>query len=57
MASKQMLVVFAIVAAVLPVITTATVFTVGDEVGWSLKGNYTAWAMGKEFKVGDSLGT
>lgn len=56
MASKQMLVVLAIVATNLPVITTATVFTVGDEVGWSLKGNYTAWAMGKEFKIGDSLG-
>ncbi|XP_039143175.1 blue copper protein 1a-like [Dioscorea cayenensis subsp. rotundata] len=55
MASKQMLVVLAIVATILPVITTATVFTVGDEVGWSLKGNYTAWAMGKEFKIGDSL--
>ncbi|KAJ0967345.1 hypothetical protein J5N97_024262 [Dioscorea zingiberensis] len=55
MASKQMLAILAVVAVILPSITMATEFIVGDEVGWSLKGNYTAWAMGKVFNVGDTL--
>ncbi|MED6143814.1 hypothetical protein PIB30_009314 [Stylosanthes scabra] len=33
----------------------ATDFTVGDSSGWALKFDYTAWAKGKTFKVGDTL--
>ena len=32
------------------------VFTVGQERGWILGVDYKAWAKGKNFKVGDSLG-
>ncbi|KAG0481915.1 hypothetical protein HPP92_009999 [Vanilla planifolia] len=37
--------------------TTAEVFTVGDSVGWTTlnRPNYTAWAAGKTFRVGDTL--
>ncbi|KAI3792517.1 hypothetical protein L2E82_06399 [Cichorium intybus] len=31
------------------------VFVVGDEKGWTLNFDYQAWAMGKEFVVGDKL--
>ncbi|XP_020258225.1 mavicyanin-like [Asparagus officinalis] len=31
-------------------------FFVGDNKGWTLNFNYTAWAQGKEFQVGDILG-
>lgn len=30
-------------------------YVVGDEAGWKLNVNYTAWAQGKEFHVGDRL--
>ncbi|KAK1432225.1 hypothetical protein QVD17_09119 [Tagetes erecta] len=30
-------------------------YTVGDTAGWSLSVDYTTWASGKTFKVGDSL--
>ncbi|ONK74276.1 uncharacterized protein A4U43_C03F4590 [Asparagus officinalis] len=30
-------------------------FFVGDDKGWTLSFNYTAWAEGKEFRVGDIL--
>ncbi|XP_052109823.1 blue copper protein 1b-like [Arachis duranensis] len=33
----------------------ATDYTVGDASGWTLEVNYTKWATGKEFKVGDTL--
>ncbi|MED6149282.1 hypothetical protein PIB30_060929 [Stylosanthes scabra] len=33
----------------------ATDFTVGDSSGWALKVDYTAWAKGKTFQVGDTL--
>lgn len=32
-------------------------YTVGDEAGWKLNVNYTTWAQGKEFHVGDRLST
>ncbi|MFS7941309.1 putative Phytocyanin domain, cupredoxin [Helianthus anomalus] len=31
-------------------------YTVGDTAGWALSVDYTKWANGKTFKVGDSLG-
>lgn len=34
----------------------ATVYTVGDSAGWTLGVDYTTWASGKTFNVGDSLG-
>ncbi|KAM7520805.1 hypothetical protein LguiB_019767 [Lonicera macranthoides] len=33
----------------------ATVYTVGDSAGWTLGVDYTTWASGKTFNVGDSL--
>ncbi|CAJ1920490.1 unnamed protein product [Sphenostylis stenocarpa] len=33
----------------------ATDFVVGDDKGWTLDFNYTAWAEGKVFRVGDNL--
>ncbi|KAL4270928.1 hypothetical protein AHAS_AhasUnG0035400 [Arachis hypogaea] len=33
----------------------ATDYTVGDASGWTLEVDYTKWATGKEFKVGDTL--
>ena len=56
MASKQMLVaVFAV--AFLPVLAIATEHLVGDDKGWTLNFNYTAWAETKQFVVGDTLGS
>ncbi|XP_022922161.1 stellacyanin-like [Cucurbita moschata] len=33
----------------------ATNYTVGDDAGWNTNVNYTAWAQGKTFYVGDFL--
>ncbi|GFP86475.1 blue copper protein [Phtheirospermum japonicum] len=33
----------------------ATNYVVGDDVGWRLGVNYSAWAEGKDFRVGDTL--
>ncbi|XP_020587638.1 basic blue protein-like [Phalaenopsis equestris] len=44
-----------IAMAVVPAIVGATDFLVGDEKGWTLGVNYTKWAEGKKFKVGDNL--
>ncbi|KAL7182902.1 hypothetical protein ACSBR1_041560 [Camellia fascicularis] len=52
--SLWILVVIAIVAITLPS-TLATDFTIGDDNGWLLDYNYQAWAMGKDFHVGDRL--
>uniref|UniRef100_N1R5D0 Mavicyanin n=1 Tax=Aegilops tauschii TaxID=37682 RepID=N1R5D0_AEGTA len=54
MASKQMIVaVFAV--AFLPVLAVATEHMVGDDKGWTLNFNYTAWAETNQFVVGDTL--
>ncbi|KAG9133512.1 hypothetical protein Leryth_026176 [Lithospermum erythrorhizon] len=45
----------AIVSIALVSPTMATDFVVGDESGWTLRFNYTAWAEGKQFYVGDNL--
>ncbi|KAG9133513.1 hypothetical protein Leryth_026175 [Lithospermum erythrorhizon] len=45
----------AIVSIALAAPTLATDFVVGDESGWTLGLNYTAWAEGKQFYVGDKL--
>ncbi|XP_068650575.1 blue copper protein-like [Aristolochia californica] len=55
MGSKQMLVFLLITMACLPAISLAKEFVVGDESGWRTDFNYTAWAEGKDFHVGDAL--
>jgi hypothetical protein len=35
---------------------SAARYTVGESSGWTTGRDYTAWAGGKKFKVGDSLG-
>ncbi|KAM0927014.1 hypothetical protein ACQ4PT_003141 [Festuca glaucescens] len=47
------LVVVILVARVFP--AAATSFTVGDKSGWTLGVDYTTWASGNTFKVGDNL--
>ncbi|XVF56839.1 hypothetical protein PTKIN_Ptkin06aG0152400 [Pterospermum kingtungense] len=55
MAVHCSLVIFALVAAMIPAISYAMEFTVGDDDGWKLGVNYTEWAKGKQFFVGDTL--
>ncbi|XP_011032393.1 PREDICTED: mavicyanin-like [Populus euphratica] len=38
-----------------PAAYAATTYTVGDSSGWTTVGDYTTWASGKTFTVGDSL--
>ncbi|KAI3468840.1 hypothetical protein Pfo_025503 [Paulownia fortunei] len=54
MASKVFLIIvitFAMAAAH----ASAIDYVVGDDEGWTLGVNYSAWAMGKDFRVGDTL--
>ncbi|XP_065852056.1 blue copper protein-like [Euphorbia lathyris] len=53
MASK--FVVFAAIAIILPAVAMATEYVVGDGEGWKVGPNYTQWASGKMFYVGDTL--
>ncbi|KAG1359672.1 putative Myosin-8 [Cocos nucifera] len=58
MACRQMLAVLAVALvamATIPVMARATEYVVGDDMGWGLQVNYTDWARGKVFRVGDSL--
>ncbi|XP_037437521.1 blue copper protein 1a-like [Triticum dicoccoides] len=59
MTSKQTLVVAITVAALtiafLPGLAVAMEHVVGDDMGWALDFNYTAWAETKQFVVGDTL--
>lgn len=36
--------------------TLAATHTVGDTSGWAIGGDYSTWASGLKFRVGDSLG-
>ncbi|KAL0312723.1 UNVERIFIED_CONTAM: Lamin-like protein [Sesamum radiatum] len=55
MASKAFLIaVIAAIAIVVPP-TSAYDYMVGDDSGWKLGVNYTDWAKGKDFRVGDKL--
>nr|TKV90916.1 hypothetical protein SEVIR_9G060001v2 [Setaria viridis] len=45
------------VAALLPETACAATYRVGDDAGWNTAVDYDAWASGKKFKVGDTLGT
>ncbi|MBA0653954.1 hypothetical protein Goklo_021051 [Gossypium klotzschianum] len=55
MAIHRSLVIFAIVALMVPAISLATDFVVGDDYGWTLGINYEEWAKDKLFFVGDTL--
>jgi hypothetical protein len=56
--NKQMLAVAAaaIAVAFLPLFATASVHLVGDEEGWTLGFNYTAWSKSNQFMVGEAQG-
>ena len=60
MGSKLMLVAVlaaaSLAVAFLPGLAVATEHMVGDDKGWTLNFNYTAWAETKQFVVGDTLG-
>ena len=56
MASKQLNIVLAVFAIVLPAVVMANEFTVGDESGWTTNFDYQGWANDKVFRVGDKLG-
>ncbi|KAL9661031.1 hypothetical protein QQ045_025850 [Rhodiola kirilowii] len=43
------------VAALLMTVAKAKSYTVGDDDGWTAGPDYTTWASGKTFKVGDEL--
>lgn len=47
----------ALVAASVPASVMGTDFMVGDDKGWTLNFDYQAWAEGRQFYVGDKLGT
>lgn len=55
MASKAFLMAIFVAVVVSP--TLAADHMVGDEDGWKLGVDYTAWAKGKDFRVGDTLST
>lgn len=54
MAADKFLI-LAIVAMVLPSLTMATQYIVGDDKGWTRDYNYTEWVKDKVFRVGDTL--
>lgn len=49
--------VFVAMMAAIAAPTFGADYVVGDDAGWKLNVNYTAWAQGKEFHVGDKLST
>ncbi|OIS99578.1 PREDICTED: stellacyanin-like [Nicotiana attenuata] len=55
MASTTLLIVLVVVVGMVAVPAMATDHLVGDDQGWKLDFNYTAWAATKEFHVGDKL--
>jgi hypothetical protein len=55
MPSPQYFFILAIAAILVPSVS-ATEFVVGDDKGWNINFDYQAWAQGKEFHVGDTLG-
>ena len=60
MASLATLLIITAVAltALLPATASAAAsYRVGDDSGWEIGVDYDAWAAGKKFKVGDTLGT
>ncbi|CAN1186159.1 Blue copper protein [Linum perenne] len=54
--AKMVVVMIGVVVGVLVPTTLATQYVVGDGSGWNVGVDYKAWAEGKTFFVGDSLG-
>ncbi|EOA24750.1 hypothetical protein CARUB_v10018027mg [Capsella rubella] len=54
MGSNSVATLFLVLAAVVPSILAVT-FQVGDTAGWNSVVDYTTWASGKTFRVGDTL--
>ncbi|KAJ6757478.1 BLUE COPPER PROTEIN [Salix koriyanagi] len=54
MASTQFIA-FSVVTIILPTLTMAAEHIVRDDKGWTANFNYTTWASGKVFRVGDTL--
>lgn len=57
MASSNHFITFAIAVILLPAVAFATEYVAGDDNGWTTNFDYQAWAKGKVFYVGDTLGT
>jgi hypothetical protein len=47
----------AVVVLLPATVSAAASYRVGDDSGWDNGVDYDAWAAGKKFKVGDTLGT
>ena len=56
MASTNIFVTLALISVIIAP-ALATDFVVGDDAGWKTNFDYKTWAAGKEFHVGDKLGT
>jgi len=50
--SRVAVLLFAVYAS----LASATTYTVGDSQGWTTNFDYSTWASGKSFAVGDKLG-
>ena len=49
--------VFILLAVIFPLaMVSAKDFMVGDDKGWTINFDYSVWAKGKDFRVGDRLG-
>ncbi|KAL8053681.1 hypothetical protein ABFX02_05G088700 [Erythranthe guttata] len=55
MAMRSVFLITMIIALVVAPAAFATDYTVGDDSGWKLGINYTEWAEGKNFRVGDTI--
>ncbi|XP_021810208.1 stellacyanin-like [Prunus avium] len=55
MAWNKFVTLITILVVLLPTITAAKEFVVGDDSGWKTNFDYQAWAKDKVFRVGDTL--
>ncbi|KAL7150181.1 hypothetical protein ABFS83_05G093100 [Erythranthe nasuta] len=55
MAMRSAFLITMIIALAVAPAAFATDYTVGDDSGWKLGVNYTTWAEGKNFRVGDTI--
>ncbi|KAL3619371.1 hypothetical protein CASFOL_036941 [Castilleja foliolosa] len=55
MASRILLIIMICVSAAVIVPCLGAEYMVGDDVGWRLGVDYSRWAQGKDFRVGDTL--
>jgi hypothetical protein len=54
--ANSLLLLVALVVAGCTALASATTYTVGDSQGWTTNFDYSTWASGKSFAVGDKLG-